>query len=158
MNLTSKRESEFTDMATNFFGSHHPLFNSFRVETKLMENGQAQMSMPYSTNLSDRHGALHRGALVTLLDTTCGLAIFSALGSLKPIATIDLRVDFLRRIPKGAGLRAVVNCVATTATVAYISGLGYADGSDEPIAMAVGSFAIDTMGPSFDSMQVQEPA
>ncbi len=157
MNSTSKHGPELTTMATAFFGSHHPLFNTFGVETKLVGNGHAEMSMPYSVNLSDRRGALHRGTLVTLLDTTCGLAIFSALGSLKPIATIDLRVDFLRRIPIGTGLRAVVDCIGRTETVAYISGLGYAIGSDEPIAMVAGSFAIDTMGPSFDSMQMRKP-
>lgn len=153
MKAQSNLGPEYTTMAKAFFGSHHPLFNSFGVEIGLVGRGHAEMSMPYSENLSERRGALHRGTLVTLLDTTCGLAIFSALGSLKPIATIDLRVDFLRRIPAGAGLRAVVDCIGRTETVAYISGRGYADGSDEPVAMVAGSFAIDTMGPSFDAMR-----
>jgi len=158
MNITSNLGPEYTTMAKEFFGSHHPLFNSFGVEIGLVGKGQAEMSMPYSRSLSDCRGALHRGALVTLLDTTCGLAIFSALGSLRPIATIDLRVDFLRRIPSGTSLRAVVDCIGRTEMVAYVSGRGYADGSDEPVAIVAGAFAIDTMGPSFDAMRSEEPA
>lgn len=157
MNPPSDIGHEYTTMAKAFFGSHHPLFNSFGVEIGLVGKGHAEMSMPYAGNLSDRRGALHRGTLVTLLDTACGLAIFSSLGSLKPIATIDLRVDFLKRIPVGAGLRAVVDCIGRTETVAYISGRGYADGSEDPIAMVAASFAIDTMGPSFDAMRSREP-
>lgn len=155
MNVQAHSGGEYTTMARAFFGSNHPLFNSFGVEICEVAKGRAEMRMPYAANLSDRRGALHRGTLVTLLDTTCGLAIFSALGTMKPIATIDLRVDFLRRIPGGAGLRAVVDCVGRTETVAYIAGRGYADGSDEPVAMVAGSFAIDTLGPSFDSMRAR---
>ena len=134
-----------------FFGSHHPLFKTMGIDIARIDNGTAEMAMPFSMRLSDHRGALHRGALVTLLDTTCGLAIFSALQSMRPIATIDLRIDYLRSIPTGVGIRAVVDCVATTATVAFIVGKALAEGLEEPVATVAGSFAIDTMGPSFDS-------
>ncbi|MBT9610807.1 MAG: PaaI family thioesterase [Aquabacterium sp.] len=134
-----------------FFGSNHPLFKTMDIDIASIDNGKAEMTMPFSMQLSDHRGALHRGALVTLLDTTSGLAIFSALQTLQPIATIDLRIDYLRSIPAGVGVRAVVDCIATTATVAFIVGKALAEGQDEPVAMVAGSFAIDTMGPSFDS-------
>lgn len=55
--------------------------------------------LPSSALRSTR--GLHRGVVVTLLDTNCGLAIFSRLGDMRPIATIDLRVDFIRPVPAG---------------------------------------------------------
>jgi uncharacterized protein (TIGR00369 family) len=133
-----------------FFGNNHPLFSSMGIRVVGLDSPHAEMSMPFSAAFSDFNGALHRGAMVTLLDTTCGLAIFSKLKSMRPIATIDLRVDYLRPIPVGAGLRAIVECVATTDTIAFILGRALADGTDEPVATVSGSFAIDTMGPSFD--------
>lgn len=139
------------EAAKVFFGSHHPLFKTMGIDIARIDNGKAEMTMPFSMRLSDHRGALHRGALVTLLDTTCGLAIFSALQTMRPIATIDLRVDYLRPTPTGVGIRAVVDCVATTATVAFIVGKALAEGQEEPVATVAGSFAIDTMGPSFDS-------
>lgn len=138
-------------MAKAFFGTNHPLFNTFKIDIGIVNDGHAEMSMPFSEQLSDRRGSLHRGALVTLLDTTCGLSIFSSLGSLKPIATIDLRVDFLRSIPPAAGLKAVVDCIGKTDTVAFISGRAFAENSGELLATVAGSFAIGTMGPTFDS-------
>lgn len=139
------------EAAKAFFGNTHPLFNIMGVDIAHIDKGLAEMVMPYSGQLSDHRGALHRGALVTLLDTTCGLAIFSALQTMRPIATIDLRVDYLRPVPAGVGIRAIVNCVATTKTVAYIVGRALAGDDMEPVATVAGSFAIDTMGPAFDS-------
>lgn len=139
------------EAARLFFGSNHTLFEAMGIDIAYISKGRAEMTMPYSGLLSDHRGALHRGALVTLLDTTCGLAIFSALQTMRPIATIDLRVDYLRLIPEGVGIRAFVDCVATTATTAFIVGRALADGHGEPIATVAGSFAIDTMGPAFNS-------
>ena len=138
-------------MAKAFFGTNHPLFDTFKIDIGIVNDGHAEMSMPFSEQLSDRRGSLHRGVLVTLLDTTCGLSIFSSLGSLKPIATIDLRVDFMRSIPPAAGLKAGVDCIGKTDTVAFISGRAFAEDSGELLAMVAGSFAIGTMGPTLDS-------
>lgn len=142
-----------------FFGEHHPLFNAMGIKISRCNEGKAVMTMPFSTQLTDHRGALHRGVMVTLLDTTCGLAIFSALKSMRPIATIDLRVDYLRPIPAGAGLEAIVECVGTTATVAFIVGKAISTQDSGVVATVSGSFAIDTLGPSFDSVdlsQIQE--
>ena len=79
MNLPSDTGHEYTARAKALFGSHHPLFNAFGVEIARVGKGHAELSMPYAGKLSDRRGALHRGSLVTLLDTTCALAIFSSL-------------------------------------------------------------------------------
>ena len=142
-------------MAKAFFGTNHPLFNMFNISVGAVSDGHAEMTMPFSEQLSDRKGSLHRGALVTLLDTTCGLSIFSSWRSLEPIATIDLRVDFLRRIPSAVGLKAIVDCIGRTDTVAFITGRAVAEDSGELLATVTGSFAIGTMGPSFDSNEAR---
>jgi uncharacterized protein (TIGR00369 family) len=149
MPLMSSVNDDYNRFARSFFGDQHPLFSTFGIEIVRVASGRAEMRMPFSLRLADKRSALHRGALVTLLDTTCGLAIFSALESLQPIATIDLRVDFLREIPPHAGLVADVECVGRTQRIAYVMGKAYAQDGDEPIALVAGSFAIDTMGPSF---------
>ena len=146
-----KLELDHAAMARAFFGSQHPLFSAFGIDVVAVADATAEMTMQFSETLADGCGALHRGPLVTLLDTTCGLAIFSALRSLRPIATIDLRVDYLRPIPAGSGLRAVVECIGWTDSVAFIAGRGYAQGDEMPLATVAGSFAINTLGPAFDS-------
>jgi acyl-coenzyme A thioesterase PaaI-like protein len=42
---------------------------------------------------------LHGGAITTLLDATAGVSVFLKLRAPSPIATLDLRVDFLGRAP-----------------------------------------------------------
>ncbi|MFZ5560547.1 MAG: PaaI family thioesterase [Pseudomonadota bacterium] len=151
--LKLELELDHAAMARAFFGSQHPLFGAFGIDVVAVADARAEMTMPFSEKLADGRGALHRGPLVTLLDTTCGLAIFSALRSLRPIATIDLRVDYLRPIPAGSGLRAVVECIGWTDSVAFIAGRGYALGDEKPLATVNGSFAIDTLGPAFGSTE-----
>ncbi|MDE2420555.1 MAG: PaaI family thioesterase [Gammaproteobacteria bacterium] len=137
--------------ARAFFGTQHPLFKSFSVEINHVHNGHSEMTMPFSATLADGRGALHRGVMVTLLDSCCGLSIFSALGTMQPIATIDLRVDFLQEIPPATALIAVIDYVGRTPSIAYITGKAFAVGSHDPVATVAGSFAIGTMGPAFDS-------
>ena len=57
----------------------------------------------------------------------------------------------MRSIPPAAGLKAVVDCIGKTDTVAFISGRAFAEDSGELLAMVAGSFAIGTMGPTLDS-------
>lgn len=146
------------DAVKTFFGGNHPLFSLMGVRVERFDAGHAELVMPYSDILADHRGALHRGALVTLLDTTCGVAIFSAQSSRRQIATIDLRVDYLRPIPPGVGVRADVTCVAMNETVAYVTGRGLADDSGELLATLAGTFAIDTLGPAFGRAQKRSDA
>ncbi|MDO8416801.1 MAG: PaaI family thioesterase [Agitococcus sp.] len=158
--VTSLTESEINPelMVKAFFGPHHPLFSLCAIHVKAVKDGHGEMSMPFSDALADHRGALHRGMMVTLLDTCCGLSIFSALKSMEPIATIDLRVDYLAEIPPATGLTAVVDYVGRTDTSAFITGQAFADGHAKPIATVAGLFAIGTMGPSFDKNLSEQKA
>lgn len=136
--------------AKAFFGSNHPLFSAFGIEVEDADANAAVMSMPCSENMCDSRGALHRGAIATLLDTTCGLAIFARLGDMRPIATIDLRLDFITDPVAGEGVRSKVECIAVAGDLAYVRGTAWSSASDSLLASVSGSFAIGTLGPAFD--------
>lgn len=151
--LRGARDIAMLDMVRQYFGSQHPLFRAMDATIVGIEKGQAVCTMPCTPRMQDGRGALHRGAMVTLLDNTCGLAIFAHLGTVKPIATIDLRVDYLRPMPPGVGVRCVVECIGTTDTVAWINGRALTlDDAALPLAAVTGSFAINTLGPSLDNL------
>lgn len=141
--------------ANAFFSSAHPLFSHMGISVVSAKNGTAEMKIPFNADLADEDGAMHAGAIVTLLDTTCGLAVFSALDSMQPIATIDLRIDMVRPVPAGQGIKAVVVCEAIRDCVAYISGKAYGETGNEPLVIASGSFATNTMGPAFDTANMK---
>ncbi|MFP5306994.1 MAG: PaaI family thioesterase, partial [Gammaproteobacteria bacterium] len=62
----------------------------------------AEITLPYRDDwLGDaERGLLHPGIVTTLVDSASGLAVLARVGQLEPIATLDLRMDYLR-----AGLR-----------------------------------------------------
>lgn len=138
--------------AKAFFGAGHPLFGAFGINVERADQEGAVMTMPCVADLCDRHGAPHRGAITTLLDTACGLAIFARLGDMRPIATIDLRVDFIAAAAAGEGVRSEVTCIAVAGDVAYVRGEASGCISANMLASVSGSFAIGTLGPSFDRM------
>lgn len=147
----SEAANSYLTMAKTFFGTSHPLFNAFGIEVEEIGKGRAVMKMPCSVALSDRNGGLHRGVVVTLLDTNCGLAIFSRLGDMRPIATIDLRVDFIKGAPPGEDVRAEVECYAVQGDIAYVKGKAVACSDDTLLASVSGSFAVGTLGPALDT-------
>lgn len=151
--LRSDRDIAMLELVRQYFGTQHPLFRAMDATIVGIENGQAVCTMPCTPRMQDGRGALHRGAMVTLLDNTCGLSIFAKLGTVKPIATIDLRVDYLATIPPGVGVRCQVECIGATETVAYINGRALTlDDAALPLAAVTGTFAINTLGPSLDNL------
>ncbi|AJD48681.1 hypothetical protein S7S_11345 [Isoalcanivorax pacificus W11-5] len=136
--------------AKAFFGTAHPLFSALGIEVEEMSREGAAMSMACVHDVQDCRGAAHRGAISTLLDTTCGLAIFARLGDMRPIATIDLRVDFIAPPTPGEGVYCKVTCFAVAGEVAYVRGEARGRDSGSLLASTSGSFAIGTLGPSFD--------
>ncbi len=141
------------DVVTRFFGEQHPLFRAMGVRIIGVDGDGARLAMPCMPRMCDARGALHRGAMVTMLDNTCGLSIFAALGHVTPVATIDLRVDYLRDIPPQTGIRCAVSCIRHTSTVAWIRGEAVTD-DDAALLLATvtGTFAINTMGPPLEKM------
>ncbi|ARU58359.1 hypothetical protein OLMES_4362 [Oleiphilus messinensis] len=138
-------------IAETFFGATHPLFNAFGVQVEEIGKGRAVMSLACRPALCNRVGGVHRGVVVTLLDTNCGLAIFSRLGDMRPIATIDLRVDFIEEVPSGEGVFSEVECYAVQGDIAYVRGRACAFSDNTLLASVSGSFAVGTLGPAFDS-------
>lgn len=146
----SAAEPRHSFAANLFFGADHPLFNSFGIQVEESTENGAAMSMEWVADLCNQHGVLHQGAIATLLDTNCGLAIFTHLGDMRPIATIDLRIDHTAVPGPGEGVRSEVECFAVTGDVAYVRGVAKGVSSDKLLASVAASFAIGAHGPSFD--------
>lgn len=101
--------------------------------------------LPYDPRLvgdPDR-GILHGGAITSLMDATCGVAVFLALDEPRPCATLDLRIDYMRPAEPGRDVLTRAECVRATTHVAFTRALAYHDGAeDAPIAAAAGTFMI----------------
>jgi uncharacterized protein (TIGR00369 family) len=94
-------------------------------------------------------GILHGGVISTLTDATCGLAIMARLGRPSSIATLDLRIDYLKPAPPHAEVYAWASCFRVTKSVCFVRGgavtvlppEGSPPGLDDAIAAVAGTFA-----------------
>ena len=80
------------------FGGMSPHMRRLGFEVVSIKGGVCVAKLPYRTELvgDPRSGVLHGGVVTTLLDTTGGAAVFSAIGLPISLATLDLRIDYLR--------------------------------------------------------------
>jgi len=91
-------------------------------------------------------GVVHGGVITTLLDSVCGLAVFSSFTQMRPVATLDLRIDYLKPATPGLDIRAEAKLDKMTRTVAFVSGYAYHDDVAKPVARASASFMLDSVG------------
>lgn len=82
------------------------------------------------------------GAITTLIDHASGIAVACSLEELVPVATIDLRVDYLRPAEPGLDLHARADCYRVTRSVAFVRASAWDRSPDDPFAGAMGAFML----------------
>src|SRR5690606_4598850 len=107
---------------------------------------EAVFLLPYDEKLvgNPDTGVLHGGAITALLDACSGASVFAALTELTPIATLDLRIDYLRGGDPGRDIRCHASCYRLTRNVAFTRAVAYHDDESDPIATSMGTFMLGT--------------
>jgi uncharacterized protein (TIGR00369 family) len=83
---------------------------------------------------------LHGGVITVLLDAAFGFAILVKLPEMRPMATLDLRIDYLKPATPGRAILGGAVCYKLTGDLAFVRGVAYHDTPDDPIATAVGIY------------------
>jgi uncharacterized protein (TIGR00369 family) len=106
--------------------------------------GEASVRLPYQDFLvgNPETGVLHGGAVTSLIDVACGVAVFVKLMRLARIATLDLRVDSLRPARPGKDVTAQAECYKVTRSVAFVRALAHDGDAADAVASAQGTFII----------------
>lgn len=109
----------------------------------------AWLKLPFDEQLvgNPLTGVLHGGAITAMLDAACGAAVFLKMKVFGPIATLDLRIDYLKSALPGRDVMCRTECYKLTRHIAFARGIAYHDDENDPIACATGTFAIQTKGP-----------
>ena len=84
------------------------------------------------------------GVVTTLLDTTCGWATAVALKEPTSIATLDLRIDYMRPSAPGKAIFATADCYKLTRSIAFLRALAYDVDPSDPVAAAQATFMLDS--------------
>lgn len=131
--------------------------------------GQCAMRAPFRADLvgDPADGGLAGGVITTLLDQTCGMAVGWAMRGSNPweggdpwsamkeeprrfgtMATLDLRIDFVRPARPGADVTARAQCYQIAGGVAFVRGEAFEDDPADPIAAAQAAFMLTEAPPA----------
>ncbi|MDN5872877.1 MAG: PaaI family thioesterase, partial [Sinobacteraceae bacterium] len=84
---------------------------------------------------------VHNGIVTALIDSTCGCAVAARIGHPERIATLDLRVDYLRPAQSQTELFCEAVCHSVASNIAFVRATVWQVEEDkQPIATAVATF------------------
>ena len=111
-----------------------------------MSKANARFRLPYAEKLvgNPDTGVIHGGAITALLDACSGAAVFAAMTEMSPIATLDLRIDYLRAATPGRDVICHATCYRLAREVAFTRAVAYHDDENDPIASSMGTFMLGT--------------
>lgn len=138
--------------------SPHALFVG--LELVDIDRGRGTVRIPYSSDLAGNPetGVLHGGLITAALDSACGLAVIATFDHHLTIATLDLRIDYLKPATPGEAVVAAAHCYKTTRNVCFVRGIAYHDGQeDDLIANCTATFMVNS-DTSFRSNTTQKSA
>ncbi|NIF27236.1 PaaI family thioesterase [Pantoea sp. Tr-811] len=100
------------------------------------------LELPWSPSIvgNPQTGAVHGGALTTLMDTTCGMATLCVLPRFEVCPTLDLRIDYMHPAEAGKPIFGHAQCYRVTRDVIFTRGSAYQDDPEQPICQVVGTF------------------
>ncbi len=104
--------------------------------------GRATLSLPYAKKLigNAQTKVLHGGVLTALLDQASGLAAVSAFEEMRPVATLDLRIDYMRAAAPEKTIIAEAHCYKVTRHIAFVRAIAHEGDIDDPVASSQASF------------------
>jgi len=115
---------------------------------ELVETGAdyAVGRIPYRESLvgNPASGVVHGGIVTTLLDTVGGMAALARQGEFIVMATLDLRIDYLRPSTPGEDLAARVECYKLTRNIAFTRGFAFNENPDDPLASMSATYMLNT--------------
>ena len=137
-------ESMFGDSPPLDLTEHIPHCRRLGLEVVSLGPSTATVKIPYSEELvgDPSRGVVFGGVITTLLDQTCGMATLCSLEEFETIATIDLRIDYLRAAEAGRDLIGRGECYKLTRHVAFLRGIAYESSPEEPFATCIGTFMV----------------
>ena len=120
----------------------------------------ATLRLPWAPHLvgNPETEVIHGGVITSLLDACSGAAVFMKLMSPTPIATLDLRIDYLRPATPREPVAARAECYKLTRNVAFVRAVAHHGDDTDLIAAATATFMVRTRGKSvIDRMGGKKP-
>ena len=124
--------------------SHTPMGQKIGLYYLAIGAAHIGTGLAYDARLAGngQSGVLHGGVVTALLDETAGGAVVKATGGKQAVATVDLRVDYMRPAEPGLPLFCLAHCFRTTRRIAFFRAEAFHT-PDRPVAIGTGTFMIN---------------
>lgn len=122
-----------------------PYCGALGVRVIKVSREETILSLPYKPELvgDPVNGILHGGVVTSLIDTVCGMAVFTSLRKLQAIATLDLRIDYLKPARAHSELYAAASVYRMTRSIAFVRARAYhGETPDDDVAACVATFMV----------------
>jgi uncharacterized protein (TIGR00369 family) len=111
-----------------------------------LKAGEAVCKGPYAEHLIGNPDTrvIHGGVITALLDNACGIAVGSKTRLIGRIATLDLRIDYMKAANPDEDIFAFAECYKVTKNIAFARGIAYHADRNDPIATCAAAFMLGT--------------
>ena len=127
------------------FTEKHPLTAALNMKFHFEDPKHLRVDVAAPAEFADRDGIhVHSGFATLLLDTVLGSCAIGKLEEMKPIATMKLSCNHVRRIQVGEEVQCRATWLGEENTVSFINGDIMRIADETVLSTAVGSFMVGT--------------
>lgn len=136
--------STFDPLATAHYVARFGHNRALGIRVQAVGADWCELALDYREELigQPETGVLASGPIIALADMAASIAVWVKRGAFKPVATLDLRVDYLRAATPGRTVIARSECLRLTRRVAFVRGHAHDGDADDPIALVAATFAL----------------
>ena len=104
--------------------------------------GWSELALPYAEHLVayPDAGVIASGAIFSLMDSAGGFSVMTGAERMQPVATLDLRLDYLRPATPGQTIIGRSEVQKLTRSVIFVRGVAHNGDPERPIAHMTGTF------------------
>lgn len=134
----------FYDALRRGFSASVPHVRELGIALTRVDADAAEGRLPFRPELlgDAERQLIHTGVITTLIDSLCGVAVLAHLGKPMRVATLDLRVDYLRPSRPPADLVCRAECYRLTGQIAFLRASVWQDDPQQPVASGVCTFML----------------
>lgn len=142
-------DPKYQQMADNLH-KYIPHARDLGMQVLDLGHGMARLALGFREELlgDPRRGLIHTGVLTSMIDMACGFAVIAGMEKPVALATLDLRMDYLRPAVRDKTLYAHAECYRTTRHIVFVRAHAWQDSEERLIATSTSAFMQQSRRPS----------
>ena len=87
-----------TNIKVDFPFPHVEYFETLGIKISEANGGKSKLVMPFNQKLTQPYGMIHGGAIFSLADSACAVAIASIIKNQKKFVTAEMKINYLEPV------------------------------------------------------------